>query len=114
MAILTSGSGVNAEFYADKSERRCRLDVVSCAELFDPVNDKFLNQVGAVGNAGNESGPRNRNSRESGSRGLTVQIRCDAEQGTKLAARKVGSAKYAKWGLFHSHQLQTFARQNMH
>ena len=31
-------------------------------ELFNTVNDKFLNQVGAVSNAGNESGPRNRNS----------------------------------------------------
>jgi hypothetical protein len=30
------------------------------------------------------------------------------------AARKVGSGKYAKWLLFHLHQLQKFAQQNMH
>jgi hypothetical protein len=30
------------------------------------------------------------------------------------AARKVGSGKYAKWLLFHLHQLPKFAQQNMH
>jgi hypothetical protein len=30
------------------------------------------------------------------------------------AVRKVGSGKYAKWLLFHLHQLQKFAQQNMH
>lgn len=30
------------------------------------------------------------------------------------AARKVGSGKYAKWLLFHLHQLQKFAQQDMH
>jgi hypothetical protein len=44
----------------------------------------------------------------SGSGRRATERRCES------AARKVGSAKYAKWGLFHSHQLQTFARQNMH
>ena len=55
---------VNAEFDAEKSRRRSEIDVVICAELFDPVNDKFLNQIGAVGNAGDERGARNRNSKE--------------------------------------------------
>ena len=34
--------------------------------------------------------------------------------GIASAARKVGSGKYAKWLLFHLHQLQKFAQQNMH
>jgi hypothetical protein len=59
-----SSRGVNAEFHADKSERRCRLDVVICAELADRVNNKFLNQVGAVGDAGDEGGAGNCNSTE--------------------------------------------------
>ena len=33
-----------------------------CAELFDTVNDEFLNQVGAVGDAGDEGGAGNCNS----------------------------------------------------
>ena len=35
-----------------------------CAELFDPVNDEFLNQVSTVGDAGDEGGAGNRNSTE--------------------------------------------------
>ena len=38
------------------------MDVVVYAELFDPVNDEFLNQVGAVGDAGDEGGAGNCNS----------------------------------------------------
>ena len=48
--------------HAEKRGRGRKIDVVSCAELFDPVNNELLNQVGAIRNAGNESGPRNRNS----------------------------------------------------
>jgi len=33
-------------------------------KLADPVNDEFLNQVGAVGDTGNESGAGNCNSAE--------------------------------------------------
>ena len=40
------------------------IDVVICAELFDCVDNKFLNQVGAVGDAGDEGRPRNCNSTE--------------------------------------------------
>ena len=32
--------------------------------MFDPVNNEFLNQVRAVGDAGDECGAGNRNSRE--------------------------------------------------
>ena len=59
-----SGRGVNTEFYADKSERRCRLDIVRRTELGDPVNNEFLNQVGAVGDAGDKGGAGNCNSTE--------------------------------------------------
>ena len=54
-----SSCGVNTEFHADKSDRRCGLDVVICAELFDTVNDEFLNQVSAVSNARYEGGAGN-------------------------------------------------------
>ena len=59
-----SSRSVHTEFHANKSKRRCRLDVVSCAELFDPVNNEFLNQVRAVGNAGYERGAGNCNPTE--------------------------------------------------
>ena len=59
-----SSRGVNAEFDAEKRGRGGEIDVVSCTELFDPVNDKFLNQVRTVGDAGDEGGPGNRNSTE--------------------------------------------------
>ena len=55
---------VHAEFDAKKRGRRSEIDVVSCAELFDPVNNEFLNQVGAVSDAGDERGARNCNSAE--------------------------------------------------
>jgi len=55
---------VDAEFDAKKRGRRSEIDVVSCAELFDPVNNEFLNQVGAVSDAGDERGAGNRNSTE--------------------------------------------------
>ena len=54
-----SGDDVDAEFDAQKRRRGGKIDVVTAAELFDPVNDKFLNQVGAVGDAGDECGARN-------------------------------------------------------
>ena len=37
---------------------------MSCAELFDPVNNEFLNQVGAISDAGDEGGAGNCNSTE--------------------------------------------------
>ena len=46
--------GVNTEFHAEKRRCRGKIDVVICAELFDPVNNEFLNQVGAVSNARDE------------------------------------------------------------
>jgi hypothetical protein len=47
---------VYAEFDTEKSGRRSEIDVVICAELFDPVNNEFLNQVGAISDAGDKGG----------------------------------------------------------
>ena len=60
--------GINTEFDAEKRRHGREIDVVICAELFDPVNNEFLNQVGAVGDAGDEGGAGNRNSTERESR----------------------------------------------
>src|SRR4026208_1193080 len=78
--------GVNTEFHADKCQRRCRLDVVRCAELFDRVNNEFLNQVGAIGNAGDEGGAGNRRSTE-------------REPWTERANKKRGHADGDEWKL---------------
>ena len=58
------GGGVNAELHADESGGGGRLDVMAqarrhCvkawqAELADEMDDEFLNQISAVGNAGDE------------------------------------------------------------
>ena len=53
---------VDKNLDAKKRGRRREIDVVTGAELFDPVNDEFLNQVGAIGDAGDEGGAGNRNS----------------------------------------------------
>src|SRR6266850_4807626 len=55
---------VDAEFDAEKRGHGGEVDVVICAELFDCVNDEFLNQVGAVRDAGDEGGAGNRNPTE--------------------------------------------------
>ena len=55
---------VDAEFDAEKRGHRREINVVICAELLDPVNNEFLNQVGAVGDAGDEGGAGNCNSTE--------------------------------------------------
>ena len=49
-----SSCGIDTEFDAEKRGHGGEVDVVICAELFDPVNNEFLNQVRAVGNAGYE------------------------------------------------------------
>ena len=54
-----SSRGVNTEFHADKSERRCELDVVRRTKLLDRVNDEFLYQVRTVRDAGDERCARN-------------------------------------------------------
>ena len=59
-----SSYSINAELYAEKRRRGGKNDVVICAELFDAVNHEFLNQVCAVGNAGDESCAGNRNATE--------------------------------------------------
>ena len=55
---------VDAEFDTEKRGHRRETYGVICAELFDLVNNQFLNQVGAVGDAGDEGGAGNRNSTE--------------------------------------------------
>ena len=59
-----SRCGVNAEFHAEKRGRGREIDVVICAELFNPVNDEFLSQVSAISDAGDERGAGNCNSTE--------------------------------------------------
>ena len=59
-----SGCDVNTHFHAEKRRHRGEIDVVVCAELFDGIYDKFLNQVGAVGDAGDKGGPGNHHSTE--------------------------------------------------
>jgi hypothetical protein len=59
-----SSCGVDAELNPKKRGEAREIDGVSYAELFDPVNNQFLNQVSAVGDAGDEGGARNCNSTE--------------------------------------------------
>src|SRR6476619_1596392 len=58
------GCRINAKFDHDKSGKGCERNVVACAELPHKVDDEFLYQVGAVGDAGDERCARNRNSTE--------------------------------------------------
>src|SRR4051812_10973814 len=51
--------GVNAELDRDQRERRGRGDFMGGTKLGDGVNDQFLDEVGAEGNAGNKSRARN-------------------------------------------------------
>ena len=81
-----SGGDVDAEFDAEKRGRGGEIDVVICAELFDPVNNEFLNQVGAVRDAGDEGGAGNRNSTKRESR-------------TDRANKKRGHADGDEWEL---------------
>ena len=71
---------------AEKRGRGGKFDVVSGAELFDPVNDEFLNQVGAVRNAGDECRAGNRNSTK-------------REPRTDRANKKRGHADCDEWEL---------------
>ena len=57
-----SSSEVNAKFDAEKSPNRRQRDVVARAKLRDEMDDEFLNQVCAVGDAGDEGRAWNRNS----------------------------------------------------
>ena len=57
-----SSCGKNTEFDAEKRGRGGEINVAICAELADGVNDEFLNQVGAVSDAGDEGGAGNCNS----------------------------------------------------
>lgn len=51
------GSGsVNANLDPHESRPRCRVDISSETELFDKMDHEFLNEVGAVSNAGDECG----------------------------------------------------------
>ena len=50
---------IDAEFDADESERRGRLDVMAHTKLGNEMDDKFLNEIGAVSNTGDEGGAGN-------------------------------------------------------
>ena len=78
--------GIDTEFDAEKRGHGGEVDVVICAELFDPVNDKLLNQVSAIGDAGDEGGAGN----------------CDStewESGTDRANKKRSHADRDEWEL---------------
>ena len=62
------------------------IDVVGRAELFDSVNNKFLNQIGAIGDAGDKRGAGNRNPTE-------------GEARTDRANKKRGHAHGDEWEL---------------
>ena len=60
--------GVNADFHENKSGHGRECEVVSRAKLRDEMDDQFLNQVRAVGDAGDEGGAGNCNSTKRQSR----------------------------------------------
>src|SRR4051794_34383086 len=53
------GGGVNAELDRGQRQGRRRRDFMGGTKLGDGVNDQFLDEVGAEGNAGNKSRARN-------------------------------------------------------
>src|ERR1700730_8254467 len=53
------GDGVNAEFDSNDRSERVRRDVVARTKLRDEMDDEFLNEVGAIGNARDEGGAGN-------------------------------------------------------
>jgi hypothetical protein len=53
-----------AKFNAKKRGHCCEIDVVISAELFDTVNNEFLNEVSAIGDAGDEGRAGNCDSTE--------------------------------------------------
>ena len=57
-------SGINAKFHGDERGRRLSIDTVRLAEFGCAVDDEFLNQVSAVGDAGDKRRAGNRNSTE--------------------------------------------------
>ena len=71
-----SGNDVNTEFNAEKGRRGGKVDVVICAELANPVDDEFLNQVGAVGDAGDERGAGDSDSTEREPRAHRANEKC--------------------------------------
>ena len=81
-----SSCGVDTEVHAEKRGHGGKIDVVICEELFDPVNNEFLNQIGAVGDAGDECRAGNRHSTE-------------RESWTDRANKKRGHADGDEWKL---------------
>jgi hypothetical protein len=59
-----SSCGIDTKFDAEKRGHGREIDVVICAELFDPVNNEFLNQVCAIRDTRDEGGAGNCNSTE--------------------------------------------------
>jgi len=81
-----SSCGVDAEFDAEKRGHGGEVDVVICEELFDPVNNEFLNQVCAIRDTRDEGGAGNCNSTE-------------REPRTDRANKKRGHAHGDEWEL---------------
>ena len=50
---------VDAKFDADERRGGGKIDIVRVTEFADGVDDEFLNEVGAVSDAGDEGGARN-------------------------------------------------------
>ena len=74
---------VDAEFDAEKRRHGGQINVVICAELFDPINNEFLNQISAVGYAGDKGGAGNRNSTERKPRTDRANKNCSHADGDK-------------------------------
>src|SRR2546428_14106417 len=49
-----SGGGIDSELNANERGRRCKIDIVRSAKCGDAVDAQLLNQVGAVGETGDE------------------------------------------------------------
>ena len=56
------GGSIDSNLDAKKSGQRCQRDVVIIAELLDEMDGQFLNQIRAVGDAGDERRTGNRDS----------------------------------------------------
>src|SRR5437868_6369530 len=53
------GDSENAELHSHERTSRGHRDVMAGAELLSEMNNEFLNEIGAIGNTGDESRPRN-------------------------------------------------------
>src|SRR5439155_3315275 len=71
-----SRRGVDAEFDSDYSGCGCERDAMAVAELRDAVDHEFLNEIGAVSDAGDERCAGNSDSPEKQSRTDSANQQC--------------------------------------